>query len=540
MSNQPPSGLEKLERSSPLPTISDLLAATPLPKASESDLPPLKDLLPPLAQLPKISPAQPSPKEQPKITPIPPDKSIAARVAQVLENSHKNFAQTPPPMPSSSEKSVSKDPSPFISPLPETPPTLPPSDRKKTISPEMSYPIPSPFEPKAEDLVLPDDESIAQLPPPEKKADSPSPETTSLETDEDLVEALLPIVESSLEKALYAPRTGLHTYLEPMLRSTVRRAIAEQMQTAHHFGKISAADRLTWRMKALFSSQTFDDIVFDRTHRYQVEEVFLMRYDTFSLISYASHDPSRHANAKKIRYDLSRLMGELKDDEGKLKKTFDLPEKRTALVRSGRHGFLVAVVRGRANALVRADLDYTLEQVEQRFEKRLRSEGHHFIHVLQPILESCLLIQSPAPPQLSQVGPKEAFSARRIPLSIRASLEIEQSEKSQYCFSVRIHLQSMSSSNPVTHLISCLASASRSPEKTPSHTVLNSTVIRLPSDEALITTSSLMTLRSQEPTAPWNVSTAATSLEIVIPPTASHSTAMKWTSLTSVMGTMLR
>ena len=57
------------------------------------------------------------------------------------------------------------------------------------------------------------------------------------------------------------------------------------------------------------------------------------------------------------------------------------------------------VIRGRANALVRADLDYTLEQVEQRFEKRLRAEGHHFIHLVQPILESCLLIQSPAPPR---------------------------------------------------------------------------------------------------------------------------------------------
>ena len=124
-----------------------------------------------------------------------------------------------------------------------------------------------------------------------------------------------------------------------------------------------------------------------------------MRYGTFSLISYASHDPSRHANAKKIRYDLRRIMAEVKDSEGKLKKAFDLPEKRTALVRRGRHSFLVAVIRGRANALVRADLDYSLEQVEQRFEKRLRAEGHQFIPVLQPILESCLLIQSPAPPR---------------------------------------------------------------------------------------------------------------------------------------------
>lgn len=48
---------------------------------------------------------------------------------------------------------------------------------------------------------------------------------------------------------------------------------------------------------------------------------------------------------------------------------------------------------------VRANLDYTLEQIEQRFEKRLRKEGHHFVHVLQPLLEGCLLIQSPPAPK---------------------------------------------------------------------------------------------------------------------------------------------
>ncbi|MEN8846627.1 MAG: hypothetical protein ABF377_00955 [Akkermansiaceae bacterium] len=394
-------GLDKLDRRDPLPSISDLLAAQPSPDTG-SKLPPLKDLMPPLTQLPQVSSVHLSQRHQERLVPIPPAGFLSDRVSQSMEEKI-DFSQilesglVPPPqtrpsaIPTIGEKEL---PLPF---LPESASEPFQSTREKVLSPEMSYPIPSPFEPKAEDLNLPGDDSSAALPPHEPSQNEPP--VTTQETEEDLIEALLPLVESSLEKALYAPQTGLHTYLEPMLRSTVRRAIAEQMQTAHHFGQISTADRLTWRMKALFSSQTFDDIVFDRTHRYQVEEVFLMRYDTFSLISYASHDPSRHANAKKIRYDLSRFMAELKDENGELRKSFTLPEKRSGLVRQGRHGFLVAVIRGRANALVRADLDYTLEQVEQRFEKQLRAEGHHFIHVVQPILESCLLIQSPAPPR---------------------------------------------------------------------------------------------------------------------------------------------
>ena len=397
MSNQPMTGLEPPDRHAPLSTISDLLSEKPLP-AITSDLPPLKDLMPLFAHLPNVSPASPFPIEITKFTPIPPDASLADRIARTMEDSHEGFATPAPPLPAQSSQQTRSREVPRFPPLPKKDDSPIQSPSKPVPSSEMSYPIPSPFEPKEENLELPDEDSAAQI----GALPSPSDHTKISSfsgTDEDLIEALLPLVESTLEKALFAPQTGLHTYLEPMLRSTIRGAIAEQMQTTHHFGSISTTDRLTWRMKALFTSQSFDDIVFDRTHRYQVEEVFLMRYGTFSLISYASHDPSRHANAKKIRYDLRRLIAEFKDSEGKLKKAFDLPEKRTALVRRGRHSFLVAVIRGRANALVRADLDYSLEQGEQRFEKRLHTEGHQFIHVLQPILESCLLIQSPAPPR---------------------------------------------------------------------------------------------------------------------------------------------
>lgn len=66
------------------------------------------------------------------------------------------------------------------------------------------------------------------------------------------------------------------------------------------------------------------------------------------------------------------------------------PTQHVARVREilmGRYHFLVAVPKGRSSTLVCNDFDHTLEQVEQRFEKRLRKESDPFIPLLQPFLE---------------------------------------------------------------------------------------------------------------------------------------------------------
>lgn len=230
---------------------------------------------------------------------------------------------------------------------------------------------------------------------------SPLPVDPSSEknTDDDLKDALLPILETTLAKALYAPETGIHTYLEPMLRSTVRRALAEQMDSARQFGEIGPVDRLAWRLSALFTSRSYDEIVFDRTRRFQVEEVYLIRKCDKSLVSYASHDPARHSSTRRVQSTLRMLVRRLQTQKNELRTTFDLPEKRTVIVRAGKYCLLLAILRGADNALVRADLDYVLRQAEERFGDRLNRSSEAFLQILQPILEGCLLIQSPAPPR---------------------------------------------------------------------------------------------------------------------------------------------
>lgn len=221
---------------------------------------------------------------------------------------------------------------------------------------------------------------------------------TPTATDDDLRLAFEPLVENSFERVIFAPDKGLHSYLEPMLRSTVRRAIAEQIDASVQFRATGTMDRLGWRLKALMTSRSYDEVVFHSTRRYQVEEAFLLRKEDFSLVSFASHDPARHASEKRIANTVRKLIRKLNDSEDSLQRTFDFGDEQTALIRHGDFTILVALVRGQSNSLVRADLDFVLRQAEDRFGRRLEEETGNFLHVLQPILEGCLLIQSPAPP----------------------------------------------------------------------------------------------------------------------------------------------
>lgn len=216
--------------------------------------------------------------------------------------------------------------------------------------------------------------------------------------DLQLAEAFAPIMEAGLARAFARTDTGLQAFLEPMLRATVRRAIAEQMEHSRQFRQIGAFDRLGLRLLALLSGRSYEDILFHRTHRYQVEEVYLLRRSARTLVSYASHDPARHVSVRRVQPTIKHLLANLPAGEALRGASFDLPERRTALVREGEFCLLVAVLRGRSNAMVRADLDYALRQVEDRFGTRLNEQSQAFLSVLQPLLEGCLLIQSPPPP----------------------------------------------------------------------------------------------------------------------------------------------
>jgi hypothetical protein len=64
--------------------------------------------------------------------------------------------------------------------------------------------------------------------------------------------------------------------------------------------------------------------------------------------------------------------------------------------RAGSHVVLMALVRGTPGELLFADLEYALRRVEDHFREQFRQQGSNLLFALQPFLEDCLLIQSPA------------------------------------------------------------------------------------------------------------------------------------------------
>ncbi len=215
-------------------------------------------------------------------------------------------------------------------------------------------------------------------------------------TDNDLKDAFGPIVEDAVRKAVYAKENGIDTYLEPMLRATIRRALAEYSPASRPFHAPGAFDRCIWHLQALFTSRTYEDILFEKTHRFQVEEVFLVDAASLALVSFASCDPARHSSAKRIASTVQRIALQLRDEDGKIRTAFDLPDQRNAISHEGKFVTLVAVVRGRPNDLVIADLEFSLRRIEDRFREQFQMEGSPLLHPLQPFLEDCLLIQAPA------------------------------------------------------------------------------------------------------------------------------------------------
>ncbi len=215
-------------------------------------------------------------------------------------------------------------------------------------------------------------------------------------TDDDLREAFGPIVEQAVRSAVYAKENGIDTYLEPMLRATIRRALAEYSPSSRPFQAPGGLDRFVWHLQALFTSRTYEDIIFEKTHRFQVEEVFLVDVASLALVSFASCDPARHASVKRVASTVQRLALQLRDATGKTRDSFELPDQRNVVTCAGRFVTLMAVVRGQPSELVLADLEFALRRIEDRFREQFQQEGSALLFALQPFLEDCLLIQAPA------------------------------------------------------------------------------------------------------------------------------------------------
>jgi hypothetical protein len=215
--------------------------------------------------------------------------------------------------------------------------------------------------------------------------------------DEELTEAFAPIMEAAVRKAVFTlEKSNIDALLEPMLRATVRRALAEYSPGSRPFQQPGFIDRTVWRFQALFSSRTYEEVLFEKTNRFQVEEAYLLDAETLALISFASCDPARHSTVKRVEGPAQRIALQLRNEEGKIRRSFERSDGKSVIAESGKYVVLVAVVRGQPNEMIFSDLEFSLHRIEEHFQERFEQAGSALMHALQPFLEDCLLIQAPA------------------------------------------------------------------------------------------------------------------------------------------------
>lgn len=214
-------------------------------------------------------------------------------------------------------------------------------------------------------------------------------------TDDDLREALSPLLAEAPKPAATADLSS-EKFLQPMLRAAVRRALAESADGVRPVPPPGAFAKFRWRLKALFTGRPYGEVFFEKTHRFQVGEVFLIDAATHRLVSFASCDPAHHKSPQLVESAILRLLSQLREPSGDLRPTFELPEQRHIFSAPGQYVTMLAVVRGRPSDSVVADLEFALFQIEDRFREQLRHPESPLLPALQPFLEDCLLIQVPA------------------------------------------------------------------------------------------------------------------------------------------------
>ena len=79
-----------------------------------------------------------------------------------------------------------------------------------------------------------------------------------------------------------------------------------------------------------------------------------------------------------------------------MKHQFFTSGKRSVIAREGSLMVLAVIVRGTPGDFILADLEFSLRRIEDRFGKEFREQGSDLLRLIQPYLEDCLLIQSPA------------------------------------------------------------------------------------------------------------------------------------------------
>jgi hypothetical protein len=226
----------------------------------------------------------------------------------------------------------------------------------------------------------------------------PTPPPTELQpdyTDQDLAAALMPLVEISLHQTLLQPGSLIDMHWEPWLRTTIRRALAEQRSLHEPIEEPGWFDHMLCHMNANWSGRSIDEVLSEKIRPFRVEQIYLLARDGGEMLAHAAIQP-RHTKTNQVAAMARHLAQNIHDAEGTLRLQFRLPRGRNAELRAGRHSYLIAVVVGDFPEILRTDLDFILRRIEERYGKRLADRDPSLAVHLRPYLQDGLLLANPS------------------------------------------------------------------------------------------------------------------------------------------------
>ena len=214
--------------------------------------------------------------------------------------------------------------------------------------------------------------------------------------DEDLAAALCPVVEQSVQQVFQQPGAMMESYWEPWLRTLIRRTFAEQRSLYEPIDEPGWLSRLNWSVGAFFGGRSYREVLWEKTGRFRMEEVYLLRANDGKCLAHVAGDAQREGGMRRAM-EMARLLADSRfDAEGALRSRFRLPQGLRAELRAGRFCDLVAVVSGNFPESLLVDLDFLLRRIESRYGKELVEQEDVDLTGLRPLLVDCLLINAPS------------------------------------------------------------------------------------------------------------------------------------------------
>ena len=232
----------------------------------------------------------------------------------------------------------------------------------------------------------------------------PAAVVQSSQTDNQLAEATLPIVEENIRESVKRNPEKLAEALFPVIGPAIRKAIAEALgammqslnQTLEH--SISSQG-LRWRIEAWQTGKPFSEVVLLNTLLYRVEQVFLIHKETGLLLQHASVNSGEETDADMVSAMLTAIQDfaqdSFKQSEQATLDSLQMNELAVWIERSP-DLILAAVIRGNAPLNLRQMFDEAIEQIQftQKFElTKFKGDAAPFDKT-RPILQECLQIQT--------------------------------------------------------------------------------------------------------------------------------------------------